>query len=230
MERVFKPLVLETKEQLKKALRDGKMKTSKYNLLNDEEKMFVELLVFGDYTAEQAMKIVKPADKNSRYAANRMLSNKNVADTIEELSVQKDAKFMSELSSVRDLALHKVKYIMCTTSDESLAAACAKMILENASKIMLDNAKKSSAKEGVSDIQFRITVDNVVVNPRAEAESINPSGVVEVEVDSDDIVGEVVEDEASALPEPTEAVEANETGMPYTLVYEGINNYGNQDD
>lgn len=228
MERTFKPLVLETKEQLKKALRDGKMKTSKYNLLNDEEKMFVELLVFGDYTAEQAMKIVKPTDKNSRYAANRMLANKNVADTLEELSIQKDAKFMSELSSTRDLALQKVKYIMCTTSDDSLAAACAKIILDKAEKIMLDNAKQSTAKEGISDIKFSITVDNVVVNPRAEAEATKPTGTVEVEVSDEDIVGEVVKDEPEALLEPTEE-KVNETGMPFTLVYEGIDNYSDND-
>ena len=57
--RVFVPEIIETKENLLTALRQGDIKTSKYNMLNEEEKLFVELVVFGDYSAEQACRQIR---------------------------------------------------------------------------------------------------------------------------------------------------------------------------
>ena len=53
--RVLQPKIIETKQQLLQALKNGELQTSKYNLLNQNEKLFVELVAFGDYTAEQAL-------------------------------------------------------------------------------------------------------------------------------------------------------------------------------
>ena len=59
MQRTFTPDIISTKENLLTALRTGDIKSSKYNLLNEEEKLFVELVVFGDYNAEQAMMSIR---------------------------------------------------------------------------------------------------------------------------------------------------------------------------
>ena len=59
MQRTFTPDIISTKENLLTALRTGDIKSSKYNLLNEEEKLFVELIVFGDYNAEQAMMSIR---------------------------------------------------------------------------------------------------------------------------------------------------------------------------
>lgn len=218
-ERVFKPLILETKEQMIAALRQGKLKYTKYNLLSDNEKLFVEMIVFGDYTAEQAMRAINPSIKNASSAANRLMANKDVADTLEELSVQKDKKFMAELSSARDMALSKLKYIMGTTTDDAIAAACAKTILDKAEKIILDTARSNAADNAVTDIKFAIQVDNYVVNPRTEAKDYNPNRDVEIEITKDD-VGE--ESKQEVFPEDTTP---NEFGTNFILSYEGIDNY-----
>ena len=215
-QRIFKPLVLETKEQLLNALKAGKLQSSKYNLLTDDEKLFVEMLVFGDYTADQAMRSIRPTVKDSRAAANRMLANKNVADTLEELSVQKDKKFMAELGSARDMALNKLKYIMNTTSDEAVAAACAKTILDKAEKIIIDSSKSQSDYK-VTDIKFQIKVDSMVVNPRQEAETNSNDGTIEVEI--------APEDQDEQVKEELPPQEVGENGLPFVLSYENIDNY-----
>lgn len=222
-DRIFKPLVLETKAQLMKALKDGKLKCSKYNLLSEEEKLFVEMLVFGDYTAEQAIRAIKPTAKDARTAANRMLSNKDVADTLEELSIQKDKKFMAELSSARDMALNKLKYIMNTTCDEAVAAACAKTILDKAEKIIVDSAKNSVKDDKITDIKFSIKVDNMVVNPRAESRTIVTDGFVEVDLDLDD-------QSKSVQEKMTVETQTEQESTPFTIIYEGIDNYNDNSD
>jgi hypothetical protein len=213
-DRTFKPLVLETKEQLLAALKQGKLKSAKYNLLDEQERMFVELLVFGDYSGEQAMRAMKPALKDYKMAANRMLSNPTVADAIEELSIQKDKKFMAEISSARDLALNKLKYIMATTSDETVAAACAKTILDKAEKIILDGAKKQ-ATDAVDQVRFAIQVDTVNINPREEAA-----------VKKYPISVEIIDDEDEDKP-LDRAVGNN--GLPFVISYEGVDSYTDSD-
>lgn len=215
--RIFKPLVLQTKQQLLQALKQGKMPSSKYNLLSKEEKLFVEMLVFGDYSAEQAYRAMKPTIKNAKAGANRMLANPDVADVLEELSIQKDKKFMAEISSSRDMALNKLKYIMNTTQDESVAAACAKIIMDKAEKIILDSTKKSM-DEGVSDIKFQIQVENVNINKP----DYNPKEVVVVNVNPDE-TEQPEENAESKLATP------DDTGLNFTLSYEGLDNYHDND-
>ena len=140
--RALQPKILETKEELLIALKSGQLKTSKYNLLSPNEKLYVELVVFGGYTGEQAVKCISPTVRNAQAISNRMLANPAVAETLEELSIQKDKKFMAEISSARDMALSKLKYIMSTTSDQSLAASCAKVILDKSEAIMKNIDKK----------------------------------------------------------------------------------------
>ena len=176
--RTFKPVVLETKEQLHRALKEGKIKSSKYNLLSDKEKLFVEMLVFGEYTASDAMKAIVPSTSSPKAMANRMLGNPNVAGAIEELSVQKDKKFLAELSSVRNMALDKLKYVMVTTDDDALAVACAKIALEQGQKVIVDTA----AKDGPTEIKFKIEVDTLQNKPVFD---YDPDDVIVVDAEPD---------------------------------------------
>jgi len=160
--RKFKPSVIETKQQLLTALKNGVIKSSKYNLLNEDQKSFVELVVFADYTPEQAIRAMKPGLSNPRVVANRLASDPEVSATLEELSILKDRSFMSEIVSAEKLALEKLKYIMMTTSDPALAAACAKTILDTAGKVIQSQIKKEEKSDGVT---MHIVVDQINVTP-----------------------------------------------------------------
>ena len=46
--RKFTPMIIQTKEELMIAMKEGKIKSSKDNLLSDKEKLFVELVCFGE--------------------------------------------------------------------------------------------------------------------------------------------------------------------------------------
>ena len=120
MQRTFTPDIISTKENLLTALRTGDIKSSKYNLLNEEEKLFVELIVFGDYNAEQAMMSIRGSNYH-KGMGNRMCARPGVADALEELSYKKNKKFMAEVTTSRDMALRKLMYIMNTTEDEGVA-------------------------------------------------------------------------------------------------------------
>lgn len=207
MQRTFKPAVIETKQELLTALQNGKIKSSKYNVLNDNEKLFVELVAFGDYNAEQAMKVINPKLTNARAGANRMLSNPDVAAALEEFSVQRDKKFMAEISSARDQALSKLRYIMNTTNDEAVAAACAKTILDKAEKAVTKREEDDNKIEGV---RFKIEVANVYNAPVTE---YDPKGrvVVDMSVPEEDIIDVPTVDPV--------------TGNPYQIFYEGIDSY-----
>jgi hypothetical protein len=130
----FSPIILQDKQEFLTLLKAGKFKYSKYNVLTDQEKTFVELVVFGGYTGEQAIKVIDPTVRNPKLIANRMVSNPDVSASLEELSMQKDKKFMTELSEARELALSKLLYIMANTEDHSLAAAVAKTIIDASGK------------------------------------------------------------------------------------------------
>ena len=120
--RKFSPMILETKQELLDAMRQGRIKSSKYNLLSDKEKQFVELVCVGGYTGEQSIRAMFPGCRAPAAIAQRMMSNPELVEVINELSIAKDRKFAAEISSARDVALEKLKFIMTTTSDEALAA------------------------------------------------------------------------------------------------------------
>jgi hypothetical protein len=233
--RALQPKILETKEELLIALKSGQLKTSKYNLLSPNEKMYVELVVFGGYTGEQAVRCISPTVKNAAAISNRMLANPAVADTLEELSIQKDKKFMAEISSVRDMALSKLKYIMTTTSDQSLAASCAKVILDKAEAMMKNMDKK---EEQVGGVRFNIQVENVYTGGATPASSepvIIPIDIEEEEqviVEKKAIEKELDNQIASKkaklrdLKAKVEPQSVNpSTGLPYVIAYEGVDNY-----
>lgn len=210
--RILAPTIIETKQELLTALKTGQLKTSKYNLLSEREKMFVELLAFGNYTAEQAVKILDPNIRATTLIANRLMANPAVADTLDELTSLRDKKFMAEVASTRDLALNKLKYIMSTTADDSLAAACAKTILDKSVDLIKHRDKNKD--EAVSGITFKIQVDSVNVN--SGLHNREPV-VIPIEVD----------EESPNETADSHKVEINpNTGLPYTIVYEGVNLYG----
>ena len=207
--RVFVPEIIETKENLLSALRTGDIKTSKYNLLNEEEKLFVELVVFGDYSAEQACKSIR-GDNYNRGMGTRMCARPNVAEALEELSYKKNKKFMAEISSARDMALRKLQYIMTTTEDESVALAAAKVILERSEKATTEK----EASNVVNAIQF-----NIQAAPRVLDDPMNPK--VDLEKP---IVIEGIEDLDTAKTERLDKA-TKSSGLDFVLSYGNIDNY-----
>lgn len=224
--RKFTPMVIQTKEELMEAMRQGRMKTSKYNLLNDKEKLFVELVCFGGYTGEQAIRVIVPGTKNPMAIANRLMSNPDVGETIDELSIAKDKKFKAQIQSNKEMALEKLMYIMNTTNDEALAASVAKTILDKAEFYAKQNESKDD--EPVGGVRFNIRVDNVNVNG---TESPKKSEPVIIELTPEEInksVGKTVIDESGTVIESIPTEINPDTGMPYVLKYEGIDNYNEQ--
>ena len=227
--RKFTPMIIQTKEELMEAMRQGKLKSAKYNLLNDKEKMFVELVCFGGFTAEQAVRAIVPGTKSPGAAANRLMANPDVVQTIEELSVAKDRKFAAEIASARDMALDTLKFIMTTSSDPALKASCAKIILDKSEFYSKQTDKKDD--EPVGGIRFNIKVDNVNVNG---AQSPKQNEPVIIELSPEEInkaVGhEVINEETGQAVEPVSHDVNPDTGLPYVLKYEGIDNYTDNGD
>jgi hypothetical protein len=168
-----------------------------------------------------------------------MLANPDVAATLEELSIQKDKKFMAEVSSARDMALSKLKFIMSTTNDQALAASCAKVILDKAEAVMKNHDKK---EEQVGGVRFNIQVENVYTGgatPHSQEPVIIPIDCVEEE----DIINEREKIkntlEAEIKAKKGELTKLNKklgtqpinptTGLPYTIAYEGVDNYNDPD-
>lgn len=226
--RVLQPKIIETKQQLLQALKNGELQTSKYNLLNQNEKLFVELVAFGDYTAEQAVRVIDPTIRAPQAAANRLLANPNVADTLEELTVQRDKKFMAEVSTARDMALNKLKYIMTTTKDDALAAACAKTILDKANDVM-KNSKKE--EEPVGQVRFAIQVENVYTGDvsnnynKEEPVIITLDDQEEASLKAEKTQLEKDVKELKQKKNPVQQPVNPSTGLPYIISYEGVNAY-----
>ena len=223
--RVLQPKVIETKQQLLQALKNGELQTSKYNLLNQNEKLFVELIAFGDYTAEQAIRVIDPMIRAPQAAANRLLANPNIAATLEELTVQRDKKFMAEVSTARDMALSKLKYIMTTTQDDALAAACAKTILDKANDALKNNKKE---EEPVGQVRFAIQVDNVYTGPVNNYNKEEPVIITLEDQEEEQLRAEKTQltEDVKELKKKTEKQAVNpNTGLPYIISYEGVNAY-----
>lgn len=228
-DRILQPKVIETKQQLLQALKNGELQASKYNLLNQNEKLFVELVAFGDYTGEQAIRVIDPMIRAPQAAANRLLANPNVAATLEELTVQRDKKFMAEVSTARDMALNKLKYIMTTTKDDALAAACAKTILDKANDAM-KNTKKE--EEPVGQVRFAIQVENVYTGPVNNNYNKEEPVIITLEDQEAEVLksektqleGDIAELKKKKNTMTPQSVNPN-TGLPYVISYEGVNAY-----
>ena len=238
----FNPLILQDKQEFLALLKAGKMKYSKYNVLNDQEKMFVELVVFGGYTGEQAVKALDPTVRNPKLIANRMASSPDVAATLEELSMQKDKKFMTELSEARELALSKLLYIMANTEDSALAAAVAKTIIDASGKAVAANAKKEEG--GVGQVKFSIQVENAYMGTESPLKpkedpviiTIDDKQAEEARLESqaklNDLNDQVESEKAklNSIKQSNSSLPVNpDTGLPYTISYEGINAYEDTD-
>lgn len=232
--RVLQPKVIETKQQLLQALKNGELQTSKYNLLNQNEKLFVELVAFGDYTGEQAVRVIDPMIRAPQAAANRLLANPNVAATLEELTIQRDKKFMAEVSTARDMALSKLKYIMTTTKDDALAAACAKTILDKSNDIM---KRSDKSEEPVGEIVFAIQVENNYI----QGGNTNYNKEEPVIITLEDQEAERLAKEKSQLTEEIKELKKTKasksapainptSGLPYIISYEGVNAYNGDAD
>jgi hypothetical protein len=242
-ERIFQPLVIQDKQEFLQLLKNGKLKYSKYNVLNEQQKLFVELVVFGGYSGEQAMKAIDPEIRNPKLLANRMASDPDVASTLEELSAQKDKKFMTELSEARELALSKLMFIMSTTKDEALAAAAAKTIIDASGKAVAANAKKDEGQVG--QVKFSIQVENAYMGTEPP---IKPKeDPVIITIDDDEInkakeettkelesIKSTIKEEREKLnsvKQATSNLPVNpDTGLPYTISYEGVNSYEDNED
>lgn len=235
MDRVLQPRIIETKQQLLQALKNGELEVSKYHTLNQNEKLFVELVAFGDYTAEQAIRVIDPTIHAPQAVANRLLANKNIADTLEELTVQRDKKFMAEVSTARDMALNKLKYIMTTTKDDALAAACAKTILDKANDAMKHSTQK---EDPVSQIRFAIQVENYVgegpINYNKEEPvivTLEEQQEAQLKAEGDALRAQKaqLETEVKELQKKKSGPKARpvnpNTGLPYVISYESVNAY-----
>lgn len=222
--RKFSPMVLQTKEELMEALDQGRLKSSKYNLLDQREKRFVQLVCFAGYTAEQAVRVIVPGTKNAGLIANRIMANVDVIETINELSVAKDRKFAAEIANARDVALDKLQYILATTSDEALAASVAKIILDKSEFYSKRGERKED--EPVGGVRFNIRVDNVNVNGAQSPKKDEPVIIELTPKEINAAVGrEVVDEESGQALEGVDSEVNPETGLPYVLKYEGIDNY-----
>lgn len=235
-DRVLKPIILETKQELLMALKSGGIKSSKYNLLNDDQKLFVELVCFAGYTPEEAIRAIVPGTKMAKALANRMALDPTVCETIDELTVAKNKKFRSMVTDARELALEKIKYIMMTTDDDALAASCAKIIMDKGEGAMRDSDNR---EEPVGAVKFQISVENVYAggsHPKSDK-----SEPVIIEIDDDQIDSEVAKlrEEKEDLKREIENDKIKnkkameninpETGLPYVLKYEGVDYYNDND-
>ena len=242
-DRIFQPLVIQDKQEFLQLLKAGKLKYSKYNVLNDQQKLFVELVVFGGYTGEQAMKALDPELRNPKLMANRMASDPDVAATLEELSAQKDKKFMTELSEARELALSKLMFIMSTTKDEALAAAAAKTIIDASGKAVAANAKKDEGQVG--QVRFSIQVENAYMGTESPFKEKQEPVIITIDDQQTEDAKLKAQQELASIKNTikqeenklNEVKQSNsnlpvnpETGLPYVISYEGVNFYDKKDE
>ena len=224
--RIFEPVVLETKQEILTALKTGQIQASKYHLLSESQKMFVELVAFGDYTPTQAIKVLDPSHKNPTVAGNRLMMNKEVNSVIEELTMLRNKKFMAEVSSARDMALAKLKYIMSTTEDPALAAACAKTILDKAEKALEEKVDDT----GVGQVRFNIQVENMYAGGLTQDKNepiiitIDDQQSNDLNKQKNNLQSEVHKLNAE-VQNSTKASVNPDTGLPYTISYEGVDMY-----
>ena len=192
----FAPKILQSKEELLIALKSGDIKSSKYNALDEDQKLFVELVCFGGYKPGPAMKVIKPHFKDPYAAGHRMMHNQDVSDVIEELAFKRDKMWLAQVTSSRDMALNVMEYIMKTTDDDNLKVATAKAIVDAADKAVKQNTKTDDNK-----------VTGLTFNFNMPAPPTHPEDVI-IEGGNDEDVINIVDEEA-----------VKKTGLPYKLNY-----------
>ena len=135
---------------------------------------------------------------------------------------------MAEVSTARDMALNKLKYIMTTTKDDALAAACAKTILDKANDVM-KNSKKE--EEPVGQVRFAIQVENVYTGDvsnnynKEEPVIITLDDQEEASLKAEKAQLEKDVKELKQKKNPVQQPVNPATGLPYIISYEGVNAY-----
>jgi hypothetical protein len=170
----FNTQVLQTKEELMLALDEGKIKSSLYNALDDDEKMFVKLVVFGGHPGHKAMKQINPKLSDHYAAATRMSLRPQVIDVMEELTEKRNKYWTMSIMNSRDFALRKLEYIMKTTEDEALAATCADRIIKHA----MDSIKGDRKEQDAPGFNMVITVAPDLKQPTQEVVTVDYSEIV----------------------------------------------------
>ena len=145
-----------------------------------------------------------------------MLAKKEVIDTLNELTEVKDKSFRASLARTRELALKKAEYIMLTSNDEKIQLDAAKLILDKAEGM----TKIKDEKEGsVGGIRINIAVDKISMEAEKTIIPIDDDAI-EAEYEAVGVVPPKSKKETADVPlDP-------DTGLPYTIRYEGINSYG----
>jgi hypothetical protein len=134
---------------------------------------------------------------------------------------------MAEVSTARDMALSKLKYIMTTTKDDALAAACAKTILDKANDAMKNVDKK---EEPVGQVRFAIQVDNVYTGPVNNNYNKEEPVIITLEDQEEEKLRTEkaqLTEEVNELKKKTQSSQPVNpaTGLPYIISYEGVNAY-----
>lgn len=190
-----KPTVIQTKEELRLALKSGSIKSAKFNALNEDDKLFIELMVFGSYKPSQAMRAVKPHIKNPSAAAKRKMHNDDIVEALDELTYKRDKFWHTQVTSSRELALDTLEYMLKTSDDDAVKIAAAKEILGASDKATRQHERKQEESSGVTF--------NIKFSPDPK----HPSTMMDEQYDEDEPV--IVEDK--------EAEE--ETGVGFKLSY-----------
>jgi hypothetical protein len=185
--RTYSPELLKDKQDVLLKLKSGQISTSKFNVLNDQEKMFVEYFVFGDCSAEEAMRAViqhfypvPPPGFSPKKLAYQIMSDPKIMEVIDDLTISRDKAFMVEVNQSRDIALKTLMFIMQTTKDDNLKAAVATSILSKAEVLQ---KLRQVDKQPPSGVTIEIALAG---NPYGSPKTIITSDTVEVEVDEDD--------------------------------------------
>jgi len=194
---IFSPAIIQTKNELLVALKKGQIKSSKFNALNQDQQLFIELVCFGNYKGAAAMRVIKPKLSDPAAAAFRMAHNQDVVDVMEELTYKRDKMWMAQVAGKREMALNVMEYVMKTTEDEALKVATAKEIIKAADMAIKQNNK--SDDDQITGIRLDISFSG---DPDKSA-----SHIIDGDFEESDEVTIVDKDKE----EPT--------GMPYKLAY-----------
>lgn len=181
MDKEFNPVVLQQKEELHQALQEGRIKSSKFNALNIDEKEFISLVVFSGYTPIQAIRTTQPQIKNPGPAAKRMAARPEVAAVLEELTYAKKAYWMAQLESERERSLQKMVHIRNTTDDESLAAAVSDKIWGRANEELIEKKPKDDGPSG-----FTFVINTAPPPAYLGGKDFDPNSIIEMEEDTNE--------------------------------------------
>jgi hypothetical protein len=200
-------LFANTRKQLVEKLKNGTLSTSAYTGLDAKEKLFVELVVMANYTAEQAVRMIDPTCEYPDVIGNRLITDKRVMAVIADLNKRKNIKMETELVNVRELALKKLQHLM-NSEDESMQLAASKILLEKSIDMMKEAKRSEEPVGGITlSIQVAPPAAGAMSDPIIVDEDLDPQPNMEF-FDRDS-------GQTGSIARP----------KPYVLAYEGVNSY-----